>query len=43
MHPFMQGELIVAPNYPFYVGTAITLMMAIGLLAVPRRGVNGAV
>jgi Cupredoxin-like domain len=43
MHPFMQGELIVAPNYPFYIGTAIALMMAIGLLAVPRRDANGAV
>jgi heme/copper-type cytochrome/quinol oxidase subunit 2 len=43
MHPFMQGELIVSPNYPFYVGTAVALMMTIGLLAVPRRDANGAV
>lgn len=43
MHPFMQGELIVAPNYPFYVGTAIALVMAIGLLVVPRRNDKGAV
>jgi hypothetical protein len=41
MHPFMQGELIVAPNYPFYIGTATALMMTIGLLAVPRRGARG--
>jgi len=33
MHPFMQGELIVTPNYPFHVGVGVAIGLTLALLA----------
>ena len=38
MHPFMQGELIVAPNYAYFSGIGIALTMVVGLLTFGRGG-----
>jgi len=34
LHPFMIGELVVEPNFPFWRATALTLVAVIGTLAV---------
>lgn len=38
LHPFMQGELIVGPNYPYYaaIGGAIGILVAGGFLFLAR-------
>jgi hypothetical protein len=35
MHPFMQGELIVEPNYPYPVGVGMALALAFGVIILP--------
>jgi cytochrome c oxidase subunit 2 len=34
LHPFMIGELVVEPNLPFWRAAALTLIAAIGTLAI---------
>lgn len=41
MHPFMQGELIVEPNYPFPVGVGMALALAVGVIVLPVRRPEG--
>jgi heme/copper-type cytochrome/quinol oxidase subunit 2 len=41
LHPFMIGELIVAPNTPYQVSKALTLLTAVGTLAYVWRRERG--
>jgi heme/copper-type cytochrome/quinol oxidase subunit 2 len=41
MHPFMQGELIVSPNYLFSSSVGMSLGLCIGMLWIFRRSSHG--
>jgi heme/copper-type cytochrome/quinol oxidase subunit 2 len=41
MHPFMQGELIVSPNYLFSTSVGLSAGLAAGMLLIFRRSATG--
>lgn len=41
MHPFMQGELIVRPNYLYFTSVGLSVGMALGMLLLFRPSSRG--
>jgi heme/copper-type cytochrome/quinol oxidase subunit 2 len=41
MHPFMQGEMIVSPNYLYFASVGLSLGLVVGLLWSFRRETPG--